>query len=63
MTKKAYLAALKTLGLSVGGQRTADVLGLSKRQLTRYATGKAKVSGPLEKLIKDYLLRGIVRSW
>ena len=59
MTHKAYLAALRKLELSVGGARTAEVFGLSRRQLTRYATGIAEVSGPLEKLIRQYLEHGL----
>lgn len=52
MTRKQYLAALETLGLTPSGRRTADVLGLSLRQLQRIGAGESAVPSPIAKLLK-----------
>lgn len=40
MSTKQYLAALKRLGLSSYGRPTQEALGVSVRQLARYAAGE-----------------------
>jgi DNA-binding transcriptional regulator YiaG len=59
MSPKRYRKVLKQLGLSVAGKRTAELLGVGVRHLQRYASGDAKVSGPVKKLLELYLKRGI----
>ena len=47
MTKTQYRRALKQLGLTIAGGRTAKVLGISPRQSQRYAAGEPiSVAGP-----------------
>lgn len=52
MTTKQYLAALNSLGLTPSGRQTADVLGLSLRQVQRIGAGESAVPGPLGKLLR-----------
>jgi transcriptional regulator with XRE-family HTH domain len=59
MTMKQYLAALKSLGLTVAGQRTADVLGLSVRQVQRFASGESEIPGSVAKLLEAYQRHGL----
>jgi hypothetical protein len=59
MTTKQYLAALKSLGLTPSGKRTADVLGLSLRQVQRIAAGDSEVPGSVAKLIAAYQRHGL----
>jgi hypothetical protein len=56
MTTKAYLTALKKLGLTPHGVATRATLGLSARQLARLAAG-APVTETLAKLIECLLSR------
>jgi hypothetical protein len=52
MTTKQYLAALKRLGLSSHGKDTAEALGVTVRQLSRYASGDTAIPDMLERLLE-----------
>jgi len=59
MTTEQYLRALKRLGLSPAGKRTAELLGLSIRQLIRIANHQAPVPKFVQILLKMYQRHGI----
>src|SRR5207244_5034554 len=59
MTTKQYLAALKKLGLTPHGIRTAKVLGQSHRQVQRFAAGEAPIPEPVALLIGMYQKHGL----
>ena len=52
MTTKQYLAALKHLGLSTYGKATAEALGVTVRQLGRYASGENAIPDTLARLLE-----------
>lgn len=58
MTTQLYLYNLEKLGLTPHSKRTAELLGLSRRQVQRLAAG-ASVPEPVEKLIRMYLEHGL----
>jgi hypothetical protein len=57
MTPQQFRAIIAQLGLSQ--ERAGLWLGLSERQGQRYATGEAKIPGPVEKLIRGALKFGL----
>ena len=58
MTTEAYLRALKRLKLLPQSQAAAAALGVSVRQLTRYAAGD-NIPETLAKLLRCYLRCGL----
>lgn len=58
MTTKQYLAAVRLLGLTPAGKATAAALGLSLRQLARYAAGGA-IPETTALLLRMYLAHGL----
>jgi plasmid maintenance system antidote protein VapI len=58
MTRKEYLAVLKSLQLTPASQETAEYLGLTVRQIQNLAAGKSKVSKTLVMLLAMYLTHG-----
>lgn len=63
MTKAQYLKALDDLRLTVASQSTARVLGVSVRQVQRYASGDAEIPETLALLLAMYQKHGIPRDW
>lgn len=59
MTTAQYLKAIARLGLSPSGKRTAALLGVSVRQIQRYATGAQPIAKYVALLIAMYLKHGI----
>lgn len=57
MTKAQYRRALKQLGLTIAGKRTAKALGISPRQSQRYAAGEP-ISETVALLVRAYLRLG-----
>lgn len=57
MTTKQYKDALAKLGLSHVG--AAPVLGISRRQAQRLATGESPIPEPVAKLLRYMLKHGI----
>jgi len=51
---RKFKAALKTLGLTVASQQTAQVLGVGVRHCQRLAAGEQAVPRPLEILLEEY---------
>jgi hypothetical protein len=52
MTTNQYLASIKRLGLSPQGQATAKALGVTVRQLGRYASGENAIPPTLARLLE-----------
>ena len=50
MTRTQYRAAIERLGLSIVG--AAKVLGVSRRQAQRFASGESPVPEPVAKLLR-----------
>jgi hypothetical protein len=59
MSVRAYKAALRKLGLTVAGQKTARCFGVGVRHCMRIAHGKVRVPRPVELLIGMYLKHGL----
>jgi hypothetical protein len=57
VTKTQYRRALEQLGLTIAGERTAKVLGISTRQSQRYAAGEP-ISETVALLLRAYLQLG-----
>ncbi len=59
-TRVGYLAALSDLGLSPYSRATCALLGLSPRQVARYASGSSTgIPGPIGRLLAMYLRHGL----
>ena len=58
MTQTQYLKALKRLKLTTAGKATAAILGVTLRQVQRYAAG-ARIPGPIALLLAMYLKHGL----
>ncbi len=64
MTCEAYLAALAELNLKPTSRETARLIGLSVRQCQNIAAGRARVPGPVVRLLAMYRYHGtrVVRA-
>jgi len=54
-----YLTALKKLGLTPASKITAAALGMSVRQIQKYATGEAAVPAAVARLLDMYRRHGL----
>lgn len=59
MTRTQYLRALARLGLGPASKRTARLLGLSVRQIQRFADGEQDVPEAIALLLDMYLRHGL----
>lgn len=55
MTPAQFKAALKKLDATPSSKKAAAMLGLSLRQVQRFASGENAIPGPVEKLLKCLL--------
>lgn len=63
MTNAQYLQALKKLGLTPASKVTAQVLGMSVRQLIRVGNGESEVPEPVAKLLHMLIRHGVPKDW
>jgi predicted transcriptional regulator len=56
MTKEEFAAALRELGLPPSSPRTAQLLGISNRQVFYYLSGRSPIGKPVERICRMLLV-------